>query len=556
MRRRPIVLCCVLILLQVLAWRSDAQGAGRSPASPPAYRVETAGFDASEADIRAVLDSAGRELWQFFPDYTIEPIVVTRGHNGPITLFQRNDRGEIVVRLDTGKTFWSQYSYQFAHELCHVLCGFREGYEGNKWFEETLCETASLYVMRAMARSWKESPPGANWKDYRDSLRDYADDVVRKREKVHEIYASGLRGFYLAHKAELEKEPCLRDLNGAMAIVFLQLFEERPQRWEAVRWLNSTRAPEGETLAAYLQRWHDAAPARRQSFVKGVADMYGVSIRSNAPAEPLASPETAAPRRPGPSPVAEARDERSMPRYRIEADGFKASREDIQAVLDSAGRELWRHFPGYRIEPFVVLRGHEGPTVLYGRNPQGEIVVKLDTEGTSWCQYAYQFSYLFAEILCGFDEKSVGNKWFETSICDAASLFALEQMSRSWERDPPYPNWKEYRHALADYVQSAMGRRRKFEPQGLKEFYEKHRQELARGTDTRPLSQAVAVVLLKLFEEQPEHWEAVRWLNSSPSPAGEPFGKYLQRWYDAVPQKHQPLVRKIGDLFGVSIKRT
>ena len=365
-----------------------------------------------------------------------------------------------------------------------------------------------------------------------------------------------MRGFYLAHKAELEKEPCLRDLNGAMAIVFLQLFEERPQRWEAVRWLNSTRAPEGETLAAYLQRWHDAAPARRQSFVKGVADMYGVSIRSNAPAEPLASPETAAPRRPGPSPVAEARDERSMPRYRIEADGFKASREDIQAVLDSAGRELWRHFPGYRIEPFVVLRGHEGPTVLYGRNPQGEIVVKLDTEGTSWCQYAYQFSYLFAEILCGFDEKSVGNKWFETSICDAASLFALEQMSRSWERDPPYPNWKEYRHALADYVQSAMGRQRKFEPQGLKEFYEKHRQELARGTDTRPLSQAVAVVLLKLFEEQPEHWEAVRWLNSSPSPAGEPFGKYLQRWYDAVPQKHQPLVRKIGDLFGVSIKRT
>ncbi len=54
MRRRPIVLCCVLILLQVLAWRSDAQGAGRSPALPPAYRVETAGFDASEADIRAV----------------------------------------------------------------------------------------------------------------------------------------------------------------------------------------------------------------------------------------------------------------------------------------------------------------------------------------------------------------------------------------------------------------------------------------------------------------------------------------------------------------------
>jgi hypothetical protein len=103
---------------------------------------------------------------------------------------------------------------------------------------------------------------------------------------MHEIYEKGLPAFYLAHKAELQKEPCLRELNGAMAIVFLQLFEERPQRWEAVRWLNSTRAPEGETFAAYLQRWHDAAPARHQSFVKEVADMYGVKIRSNAPAEP------------------------------------------------------------------------------------------------------------------------------------------------------------------------------------------------------------------------------------------------------------------------------
>ena len=93
----------------------------------------------------AVLDSAAGKLWRFFPNYQIEPIVVTRGHSGPITLFRRNGRGEIVVCLDTEKTYWSQYSYQFAHELCHILCGFKEGYEGNKWFEETVCETASLY---------------------------------------------------------------------------------------------------------------------------------------------------------------------------------------------------------------------------------------------------------------------------------------------------------------------------------------------------------------------------------------------------------------------------
>jgi hypothetical protein len=279
-----------------------------------------------------------------------------------------------------------------------------------------------------------------------------------------------------------------------------------------------------------------------------------VAITSNAPEEPLAASEAPSPRV-KPTAPAPAQGNAGMPKYRIETEGFKAGEADIRAVLSSAGRELWRHFPGYQIEPFVVSRGRGGPTVLYARNAQGEIVVQLDTEGTFWCQYAYQFSYLFAEMLCRFDEKSVGNKWFEVSLCETASLYALKQMSRTWERDPPYPNWKDYHHALADYVEKAIGQRQKLEPGSLKEFYQKHRKELAQSADTRPHSQAVAAVLLKLFEERPEHWEAVRWLNNTPSPKGEPLEKYLQRWHDAVPQKHRALIEKIGDLFGVSIRR-
>jgi hypothetical protein len=255
-----------------------ADGKAGQPIRMPSYRIETPGFDASEADIRAVLDSAGGELWRYFPDYKLEPIVVTRGQDSPITLFQRNERGEIVVRLNTEKTAWCQYSYQFGHEFCHVLCGFKPGYEGNKWFEETLCETASLFVMRGMSRTWKTSPPFPNWKDYRDSLRDYTDDIIRKRDLSYEIYVQGLPGFYHAHKATLEKESCSRELNGAMSLVFLQLFEERPERWEAVRWLNSAPAPQGETFDKYFKRWHGAVPKRHKPFVEKVAALYGISV--------------------------------------------------------------------------------------------------------------------------------------------------------------------------------------------------------------------------------------------------------------------------------------
>ncbi len=212
-----------LLASAALCRAADSKPGYADPVMPPC-RVEADGFKASARDIKAVCDSAGRELWRFFPDYKIEPIVVTRRHGGPIVLFKRNPRGEIVMRLDTESTYWSQYAYQFAHEFCHVLCGFDEDYKGNKWFEEVLCETASLFAIRAMAEAWADDPPYPHWKDYRHSLRKYADNVIARRSGVFDIYKTGLKRFYLEHKEELESNPGSRDLNGAMSIVMLRLF--------------------------------------------------------------------------------------------------------------------------------------------------------------------------------------------------------------------------------------------------------------------------------------------------------------------------------------------
>lgn len=250
----------------------------------PAFRVDAEGFETGEPDIRAICQAAGRELWRFFPDDEIEPFVVTRGRQGPIVLFERNDRDEIVMRLDTHSTFWSQYAYQFAHEFCHILCGYDNDQAANKWFEETLCETASLFAMRAMAKSWETDPPYPNWKSYRHSLRKYTDDVIASRSKVLDIYREGLPEFYRRHAEELAKNSGLRELNGAMSLVFLRLFEEDPRRWEAVRWLNQEPSAPGETFSQYLQKWHDAVPEPHQAFVAQVADLYGIEIRPQDPA--------------------------------------------------------------------------------------------------------------------------------------------------------------------------------------------------------------------------------------------------------------------------------
>lgn len=253
-----------------------ADKADQPPTKMPRYRIDPRDFEAGEADIRAVCNSAGMQLWRYFPDYELEPLLVRHGGQGPISLFERNGEKEIVIQLDVEGTYWSQFAYQFAHEFCHVLCGFREQGRSNLWFEETLCETASLFALRGMAREWKESPPYPNWAGYRDSLRDYADDIMRGRKHLAAIERHGLAALLNTHAAELRQNPTQRELTGAMAIVLLNLLEREPTHWEAVRWLNATPAPKSEAFPAYLARWQNAVPERRQAFVVEIAKLYGV----------------------------------------------------------------------------------------------------------------------------------------------------------------------------------------------------------------------------------------------------------------------------------------
>ena len=266
-----LVACC----LSLVAARGGEDAPKYASPPMPEYRVDASGFGANGDEIKAVCSSAGRELWKYFPDYSIERFVVQRNKDGPITLYERNRKGEIVVKLDTEDTYWCQYAYQFAHEFCHVLCGCAETWPGNKWFEETLAEMASLYALRAMAKAWETDPPYPRWKGYRNSIARYVQNVLERRQK---LTRDGLKEFYGKHKEKLRKESCLRDLNGAMAVVLLELFEAQPEHWEAVRWLNTSPAQEGDSLQTYLQKWHNAAPERHQEFIREIGRLYGVEV--------------------------------------------------------------------------------------------------------------------------------------------------------------------------------------------------------------------------------------------------------------------------------------
>ena len=107
--------------------------------------------------IRAVLESAYTALVEAFEKEPEDVIHVTQWNREyPLVV---HDRRPYQMYLSARDRYWCQYVYQFSHELCHILTNFdRAKQHRHKWFEESLCELSSLFVLHRLAEIWAESP--------------------------------------------------------------------------------------------------------------------------------------------------------------------------------------------------------------------------------------------------------------------------------------------------------------------------------------------------------------------------------------------------------------
>jgi len=243
---------------------------------PLVLRVASEGWgDAGAADITRVLQSAGGSLAAHFPDRKFPTIEVSRASTTPITLFQRGPAGEIRVKLNVEGMHWAQFAFQFGHEMGHIVCGFEEYSNPNLWFEETLCEAASLFVLARMAESWKTRPPYPNWKSYAASLQKYRDDRMAQARLPEGMT---LAAWFRAQEPALRKDAGLRESNLKMAAAILPLFEESPERWAAVATLNTVRGDGSRTFAAYLRDWSSSTPEKHREVIAKIASRFGVPI--------------------------------------------------------------------------------------------------------------------------------------------------------------------------------------------------------------------------------------------------------------------------------------
>lgn len=258
-------------------------------ASPtPDIRI-VSDFGNQPADMLAVTRSAAGTIWRHCPDTRLVGPGIDLFRNGhPVAVHERTAEGRVRIGLATGETYWSQVAFQFAHEFAHALARHtREpakagdrGHRPNLWLEESICETASLFALRAMAKEWATDAPYPHWSSYGASLAGYARQ--RLDDSAKDLPAGKPIGPWLrTNEPALRKDSVNRALNNVVASRLLPVFEAEPSGWEAVTYLNLGRraAEPGLALADHLADWRAACPPRHRAFVTRLAAALDVRLR-------------------------------------------------------------------------------------------------------------------------------------------------------------------------------------------------------------------------------------------------------------------------------------
>lgn len=75
---------------------------------------------------------------------------------------------------------WARFIYQLSHELTHyVIRQYKEDKEGTtKWFEETVCEAMSLYILQQSSARWSECSLSEINPSYDSGLDEYLDNII------------------------------------------------------------------------------------------------------------------------------------------------------------------------------------------------------------------------------------------------------------------------------------------------------------------------------------------------------------------------------------------
>jgi hypothetical protein len=229
------------------------------------------------SNVEAVARSVATSFAAYDDDESVAILVEPTSSEGdlPVALLATSPSGELVVRLNVRGTFWAQLAYQFAHEFCHVLADPRTfTVDRFTWIEEALCETASLFALRHMTKTWADTPPYPNWREYSAALAHYEAEHVS--DPARSLPPGEQFAAWLARRLPLlEADPLRRDDNTIVAKELLAIFDSDSAAWRAVRHLHTWPRLSSSSPADFMNGWAAACPAECRGVVQSIGALVG-----------------------------------------------------------------------------------------------------------------------------------------------------------------------------------------------------------------------------------------------------------------------------------------
>lgn len=218
--------------------------------------------DAAPWQIEVLLNAIAGEMLRHFPGQQLHPIAVSHSRNGPVVLYQKGPGNEYQVLLAAKGQQWAEYVYEFSHELFHILAKYENHAQRNQvrhqWFEETLCETVSLYMLKRFSLIWNATPPLPDTKAYAPALQAYTRRALSDPQRKLPAGVS-FEQWFSRNAPRLASTPYLRNANELVASFFLPVLEANDD-WRAATFLNAGDLPREASFRDFLAQWYKATP--------------------------------------------------------------------------------------------------------------------------------------------------------------------------------------------------------------------------------------------------------------------------------------------------------
>lgn len=239
--------------------------------TPPIRVADGAWGNATPAQIELLLNAVADEMLVHFPGRKLEPIVVSPSQHGPVVLYQKGPENEYQVLLAAKDQQWAEYVYEFSHELFHILAHYEyhppPHNARHQWFEEMLCETVSLYMLRhfSLAPTSTASLPLPQWSDYIPTLQAFTQRALSEPHRQLPADVS-FEQWFRENGPSLISRPYLREKNELVANLFLPFLEQH-RDWRAVTYLNVNTPQEESSFYDFFVQWYRTTPPAHRKLV-------------------------------------------------------------------------------------------------------------------------------------------------------------------------------------------------------------------------------------------------------------------------------------------------